>query len=67
MTDRSVAEIDAIWLSPILSIANGDFGYDVSDYCNIHPLLVILKFLTDWLLTRTTAISRSFLFFQPHI
>jgi alpha-glucosidase len=29
--------IDAIWLSPIHPSPNSDFGYDVSDYYNIHP------------------------------
>ena len=30
--------IDAIWLSPIFLSPMADFGYDVSDYCDIHPL-----------------------------
>ena len=30
--------IDAIWLSPIFPSPMADFGYDVSDYCAIHPL-----------------------------
>lgn len=30
--------IDAIWLSPIFPSPMADFGYDVSDYCNIDPL-----------------------------
>jgi alpha-glucosidase len=29
--------IDAIWLSPIQPSPDKDFGYDVSDYCNIDP------------------------------
>lgn len=29
--------IDAIWFSPIFPSPMADFGYDVSDYCNIHP------------------------------
>ena len=29
---------DAIWLSPIYPSPMADFGYDVSDYCDIHPL-----------------------------
>ncbi|MFP4003499.1 MAG: alpha-amylase family glycosyl hydrolase, partial [Alphaproteobacteria bacterium] len=28
---------DAIWLSPVYPSPNRDFGYDVSDYCAIHP------------------------------
>lgn len=30
--------IDAIWLSPIYPSPMADFGYDVADYCGIHPL-----------------------------
>jgi len=29
--------IDAIWFSPIFPSPMADFGYDVSDYVNIHP------------------------------
>jgi alpha-glucosidase len=30
--------VDAIWISPIYPSPMTDFGYDVSDYCNIDPL-----------------------------
>ena len=30
--------IDAIWISPIYPSPMADFGYDVSDYCNIDPM-----------------------------
>lgn len=30
--------IDAIWISPIFPSPMHDFGYDVADYCDIHPL-----------------------------
>src|SRR5262245_12568439 len=30
--------IDAIWLSPIFRSPMADFGYDVSDYCDVDPL-----------------------------
>lgn len=30
--------IDAIWISPFYPSPMADFGYDVSDYCDIHPL-----------------------------
>ena len=30
--------IEAIWISPIFPSPMADFGYDVSDYVNIHPL-----------------------------
>ena len=29
--------VDAIWFSPIYPSPNADYGYDVSDYRNIHP------------------------------
>ncbi len=29
--------IDAIWLSPINPSPLRDWGYDVSDYCDVHP------------------------------
>lgn len=30
--------VDAIWISPIYPSPMADFGYDVSDYCGIHPI-----------------------------
>ena len=30
--------VDAIWLSPIFPSPMADFGYDVTDYCDIDPL-----------------------------
>ena len=30
--------VDALWLSPIFPSPMADFGYDVSDYCDIDPL-----------------------------
>ena len=43
--------IDAVWISPIFTSPMRDFGYDVSNYCAIHPLFgsladfdVLLKF-----------------------
>jgi alpha-glucosidase len=29
--------IDAIWLSPFYPTPDRDFGYDISDYCNVDP------------------------------
>jgi len=29
--------IGAIWLSPVYPSPNADFGYDISDYCDINP------------------------------
>ncbi len=30
--------VDCIWLSPIFPSPMADFGYDVSDYCDVHPI-----------------------------
>jgi len=30
--------VDAIWLSPFYPSPMADFGYDVADYCDVHPL-----------------------------
>lgn len=30
--------VDAVWLSPIYPSPMRDFGYDVSDYTNVHPV-----------------------------
>src|ERR687887_2600887 len=35
--------VDAIWLSPINPSPMADFGYDVSDYCDVHPLFGTLE------------------------
>ena len=35
--------IDAVWLSPIYPSPLADFGYDVSDYTNVHPELGTLE------------------------
>ncbi len=34
---------DAIWLSPIYPSPMADFGYDISDYTNIHPIFGTLQ------------------------
>lgn len=39
--------IDAIWLSPIYPSPAFDFGYDVSDYCDIDPLFGTLDDLDE--------------------
>src|SRR5205823_9801703 len=31
--------VDAIWLSPVMASPNTDWGYDVADYCDVHPEL----------------------------
>ena len=29
--------VDGIWFSPLYPSPNADYGYDISDYKNIHP------------------------------
>ena len=36
-------DVDAIWLSPIFPSPMMDFGYDVADYTDIHPLFGTLE------------------------
>jgi len=31
--------VDAVWLSPTMPSPDADWGYDVSDYCSVHPQL----------------------------
>jgi alpha-glucosidase len=31
--------VDCVWLSPIYPSPNADWGYDVADYCGVHPEL----------------------------
>ncbi|HSC90554.1 MAG TPA: alpha-amylase family glycosyl hydrolase [Gaiellaceae bacterium] len=35
--------IDAVWLSPTFPSPDDDFGYDVADYRDVHPLLGTLE------------------------
>jgi alpha-glucosidase len=39
--------IDAVWLNPITPSPNEDWGYDVSDYCDVHPELGTLEMLDE--------------------
>ena len=47
--------VDAIWISPFFMSPMKDFGYDVSDYCDVDPmfgsladLMLSSKPRTDW-------------------
>ena len=35
--------VDAVWISPIYPSPMADFGYDISDYTNVHPLFGTLQ------------------------
>lgn len=35
--------VDALWISPIYRSPMKDFGYDVADYCDIHPIFGTLE------------------------
>ena len=35
--------VDAIWISPFFKSPMKDFGYDVSDYCDVDPIFGTLK------------------------
>jgi alpha-glucosidase len=35
--------VDALWISPIYPSPMADFGYDVSDYCSVHPIFGSLE------------------------
>jgi alpha-glucosidase len=50
LTNRDIPSflgIDAIWLSPIYPSPMVDFGYDVSDYCNVDPVFGTLDDLDE--------------------
>jgi alpha-glucosidase len=39
--------VDAVWISPCFRSPMADFGYDVSDYCDIDPLFGTLADMDD--------------------
>ncbi|MHC2992554.1 alpha-amylase, partial [Pontibacter sp. HJ8] len=41
--------IKAIWISPVFSSPMADYGYDISDYCDIHPLFGTMQDLEELL------------------
>jgi alpha-glucosidase len=39
--------VDGLWLNPTFPSPNADWGFDVSDYCGVHPDLGTLEDLDD--------------------
>ena len=48
--------VDAIWLSPFFPSPMQDFGYDISDYCNVDPIFGALADF-DVLIARAHALG----------
>lgn len=58
--------VDAIWISPIFPSPMADFGYDVSDYCDISPLFGTLKDFDELLITAHAMSLKVILDFVPN-
>jgi alpha-glucosidase len=48
--------VDAVWLSPFFTSPMKDFGYDVSDYCDVDPVFGVLADF-DHLVARAHALG----------
>lgn len=48
--------VDAIWISPFFTSPMADFGYDVSDYCDVDPIFGSLQDFDD-LVTRAKSLN----------
>jgi len=59
--------VNAIWISPIYPSPMADFGYDVSDYCNIDPLFGSLDDFDRLVSARAQNKNNSRFRSQPHI
>lgn len=58
--------VDAIWISPIFPSPMRDFGYDVSNYCDISPLFGTLSDFDALLTTAHAAGLKIILDFVPN-
>jgi alpha-glucosidase len=58
--------IDAIWISPIYPSPMADFGYDVSDYCDVDPCFGTLADFDDLLAEAHSRGLRVLLDFVPN-
>ena len=51
--------VDAIWISPFFKSPMDDFGYDVSDYCDVDPCFGTLADFDALVAKRTSSVSKS--------
>jgi alpha-glucosidase len=58
--------VDAIWISPVYPSPMADFGYDVSDYTDIHPLFGTLADMDDLIAAAHQRNIRVILDFVPN-
>jgi alpha-glucosidase len=58
--------VDALWISPIFPSPMRDFGYDVSDYCDISPLFGTMKEFDGLLQSAHSAGLKVILDFVPN-
>ena len=58
--------VDAIWISPIFPSPMRDFGYDVSEYCDVSPLFGTLEDFDELLRRAHSAGLRVILDFVPN-
>lgn len=58
--------VDAIWISPIFPSPMRDFGYDISDYCDISPLFGTMRDFDELLARAHSARLKVILDFVPN-
>ena len=58
--------VDAVWLSPVFPSPMADFGYDVSDYTDIHPMFGTLQQFDELVLEIKKRDLRLILDFVPN-
>jgi len=58
--------VDAIWISPIFRSPMADFGYDISDYCDIDPVFGTMADFDELVAAAHTVGIRVLLDFVPN-